>query len=233
MTFASDYVQSSNDSNFSTTANLVVKTNGNSLRLLKRDNSVGTVASPGTLDVSTKGGNFQIASNSPLSFTKLDTAGGWVVLDTTGKIDASNVSAGSVSFRAGGSVSLTGAFAAASGTGSSIVLNNSAVGAVLGGDSLGQFAEHYRLRLDDPGRRHYWGCRVAITTPTVVARDSAVVSNGGRIEFARGAAALNALVGLRVDAGYGGVIALGGSIGECFPVPRLGRAHWSYQQPVG
>ena len=149
-----------------------------------------------------------------MNFTKLDTAGGWVVLDTTGKIDASNVSAGSVSFRAGGSVSLNGAFAAASGTGSSIVLNNSAVGAVLGGirsdSSLSITGSGSTILVGDI----IGGAGVAITTPTVVARDSAVVSNGGRVEFARGAAALNALVGLRVDAGYGGVIALGGSIGS-------------------
>ena len=64
----------------------------------------------------TGGGNFQIASNRDLSFSLLNTGGGSVVLDTSGSIKATGFSAGSVSFRAGGSVVLNGFFASASGT---------------------------------------------------------------------------------------------------------------------
>ncbi|MCX8501753.1 MAG: hypothetical protein ORO03_08700, partial [Alphaproteobacteria bacterium] len=53
---------------------------------------------------------------------------------------------------------------------------------------------------------------VSFASGVTVARDSSVVSNGGRIDFAK-AVAGNLVAGLRLDAGYNGVIGLGGSIG--------------------
>ena len=61
---------------------------------------------------------------------------------------------------------------------------------------------------------------VSIDTAVAVGRDSSVTTNGGRVEFAKSVVALNPLVGLRLDAGYGGVIALGGAIGS--PTLSLG-----------
>ncbi|MCX8500846.1 MAG: hypothetical protein ORO03_04020, partial [Alphaproteobacteria bacterium] len=122
--------------------------------------------------------------------------------------------AGSVSFRAGGSVVLDGFFAAARGSGASVVLNNSAAGSVIGGirsDSsvtIGGTGSSI-LAGDIIG-----GSAVTVATAVVVARDLTVAANGGRIEFATAVAARNAVAGLRLDAGYGGVIALGGNIGS-------------------
>ena len=50
---------------------------------------------------------------------------------------------------------------------------------------------------------------VSFGSAVTVARDSSVAASGGRIDFAKTVAALNAVVGLRLDAGYGGVISLG------------------------
>ena len=178
------------------------------MRLMNRGNSFTN------LEVTTDGGNFPAGEQPATSPSpSLSTSGGWVVLDTTRSITASGVSVGSVSFRAGGSVVLSGFFVAASGSGSSVSLNSTAAGLVLGGISASS-----SVAVSGGGMAVLEGdivgsSAVSFDQAVVVARDSAVAVSGGRIDFARAVAASNAAVGLRLDAGYGGVIALGATIG--------------------
>ena len=208
--FDGDHIQDANDLKLVTADDrrLIINTKGNSLRLLNRANSFGS------LSVTTGGGNFMIAKNGDLIFDGLATGGGSVVLDASGSIKATAISVGSVSFRAGSSVVLSGFFTAASGTGSSVSLNSTAAGLVLAGIR----ADSSVAVLGD-GRAVLAGdivgnSAVTIQSAVTVVRDSAVIANGGRIEFARAVAAINAIVGLRLDGGYGGVIGLGGNIGS-------------------
>ena len=209
--FGSDYNQNSGEGDFAAGGNLVVKTDGASVRLLNRENDFNG------LSVSTGGGNFMISTDNDLWFSKLDTAGGSVVLDTSGAISGTVepwLTAGSVSFRAGGSVVLNGFFAAANGTGASVSLVNSAAGFVLGGISAAS-----SVSVTGSGNAILEGDVVGSGTVTfdqtvTVARDATVAASGGRIDFASTVAALNATVGLRLDAGFGGVISLGGTIGS-------------------
>ena len=214
LSFDNDYIQTSSDQQFTSGQDLIIISNGKSVRLLNRDNSFGK------LTVQTDGGNFQIASNRDLNFISLSTAGGSVVLDTTGSITTTNISVGAVSFRAGGSVVLSGFFTAARGTGGSVSLNNSAAGMVLGGiraDSSVNVASSGAVVLEGDV---VGSGAVTLGPAVVVARDSTVAVSGGRIDFLRSVAAMNAAVGLRLDAGYGGVIGLGGAIGS--PTLSLG-----------
>ena len=207
LNFLNDYFQVPTGVSFSAGRNLVITSNGYSVRLMNRGNGFAG------LEVTTNGGNFQIAAGRDLSFNQLDTAGGWVVLETTGSITANRVSAGSVSFRAGGSVSLTGAFAAASGSGSSVSLNGSSsfvLGGIRSDSSVAVGGTGLAILVGDI----VGTSSVNFGTTVAVARDSTVATSGGRIEFARTVAALNAVAGLRLDAGQGGVIALGGNIGS-------------------
>ncbi|MCX8500097.1 MAG: hypothetical protein ORO03_00130, partial [Alphaproteobacteria bacterium] len=206
--FDRDFVQNSTDPAFAAGQKLKINSKGNSVRLMNRTNSFAEIS------VNTGGGNFMIASDSGLTITDLSTSGGSVVLDSRGSITATIVSAGSVIFRAGGPVKLDGFFAAASGSGSSVSLNNAAAGFVLGG-----IRSDSSVSVTGTGQAILVGdiigsSSVSFDNMVTVARDSTVASSGGRIEFARTVAALNAVAGLRLDAGFGGVIALGGNIGS-------------------
>ena len=218
--FLADFVQEYTDGKFLAGGDLSITSSGTSVRLLNRANGFGN------LTVSTGGGGFQIASANDLRFNGLNTGGGWVVLDTTGAISGvgdSWLSAGSVGFRAGGSVVLKGWFAAASGTASSVSLINSAASTVLGG-----IRSDSSVTVSGSGSTVLTGdivgsSAVTIATTVIVARDSTVVANGGRIEFAKAVAAAVAgslAPGIRLDAGYGGMIHLGGSLG--IPTMSLG-----------
>ena len=213
--FKGDYQQELNDSAF-VAAHVSFKSQGTSIRLLKADPYTG-------LSVETNGGNFQMKYSGDLKFRSLNSGGGSVVLDSTGSISGTGsnwLSAGSVSFRAGGSVVLNGFFASASGTGASVSLINSAAGFVLGGISASS-----SVTVTGTGTAILEGDvigsgAVSFGSAVTVARDSSVAASGGRIDFAKTVAALNAAVGLRLDAGYGGVISLGANIGT--PTLSLG-----------
>ncbi|MCX8500408.1 MAG: hypothetical protein ORO03_01740, partial [Alphaproteobacteria bacterium] len=205
-----DFTQLPGDATFAAGADLIVQTNGNSLRLLNRANGFAN------LGVTTEGGSFQIASSRDLIFSTLSTSGGSVLLDTTGSIKALTIAAGSVSFRAGGSVALAGSFAGARGTGSSVWMSNSATAVLSGIFSDGA------VTVTGTGSTLLAGdiighSAVNLGTAVVVARDSSVVSSGGRVEFARQVDSLFAAVrapGLRLDSGASGLIVLGGSLGS-------------------
>ncbi|MCX8501109.1 MAG: hypothetical protein ORO03_05390 [Alphaproteobacteria bacterium] len=204
-----DFEQLTRDASFDAGANsLVIQTSGGSIRLLNPLNRFGS------LSVHTGGGNLRITNNQSLIFSELATSGGSVVLETRGNITASGLETGRVSFRAGGSVKLSGFFVGADGSGQSVELNNTAAATV-----LGSIRSDGSVTVNGAGTTILAGdivgnSVVSIATPVTVANDSTVVTNGGRIEFARSVAALNRVVGLRLDSGYGGVIALGGSLGS-------------------
>ena len=205
-------------------------TNGNSLRLLNRDNSFSS------LTVTTEGGNFQIASDQNLSFNSLSSAGGSVVLDTSGSISGNTkawLTAGSVSFRAGGSVKLDGFFAAANGSGQSVWLNNQAAASVLNCIKADSSVTVTGSSVTILTGEIVGSSSVTIATTAVIARDSSIVSHGGTIEFTQPVVVLFTTAqtpgfkapsvptpGLRLDAGHGGHIALGGSLGN--PTMELG-----------
>ena len=217
LTMLADFTQLPGDATFAAGADLIVTTNGNSLRLLNRANVFEN------LWVATDGGSFQIASSRDLFFGALSTSGGSVQLDTPGSIKALTISAGSVSFRAGGSVVLAGTFAAARGSGSSVWLNSSAATAVLSG-----ICSDGAVTVTGSGSTLLAGdiighSAVLLGTTVVVARDSSVVSSGGLVAFARSVVSLFPAVrvpGLRLDAGSAGLIVLGGSLGR--PTLTLG-----------
>ena len=163
---------------------LVIESRGGSVQLL---NSAQSVRHLGGGD---GGGNLRINSDQSLSFAALATDGGFVVLDTRGSISGSGLATGRVSFRAGGSVKLSGSFVGADGSGQSVELNNAAVVTV-----LGSIRSDGSVTVTGPGSTILTGdivgnSVVSFATPVTVAHDSTVVTNGGRIEFARSVAAL-------------------------------------------
>ncbi|MCX8500753.1 MAG: hypothetical protein ORO03_03525, partial [Alphaproteobacteria bacterium] len=140
----------------------VFKVVGNSynINLSNQNNRFNETAS---IEVDSNGGSFQLATGSTITSTSLKTAGGWVALRSGGNIKVSGLETGRVSFRAGGSVSLTGSFAGAEGTGSSIVLNSSSAGVVIG--SLAATSSSITLK----------GSGTAILTGDIVANSSAEI----------------------------------------------------------
>ena len=64
LNFQADYIQGSSDAKFSAGQRLIIKTNGNSVRLMNRENGFTK------LTVTTDGGNFMIASKESLKFDR-------------------------------------------------------------------------------------------------------------------------------------------------------------------
>ncbi|MCX8500194.1 MAG: filamentous hemagglutinin N-terminal domain-containing protein, partial [Alphaproteobacteria bacterium] len=127
VSFEGDFLQNSTDGAFDAgTHGLELTSMGSNLRLLNPRNRFATIS------LHASEGQSQIVTSQNLIFTDLQAGGGSVSLIAGGSISATGIRAGSVGFRAGGSVLLSGDFLSARGSGQAISLTNNTVVLILG-----------------------------------------------------------------------------------------------------